>query len=92
EYESKSLEELRFEDYAAGRKGASGGMFGGGFGQQTENKPLFGGSTFGQPATTSAQSLRWRYRIHLRLRADQHVLIRQQRAVEYKHNGVVRCE
>nr|XP_032528154.1 nuclear pore complex protein Nup98-Nup96 isoform X3 [Danaus plexippus plexippus] len=54
DYESKSLEELRLEDYVAGRKGASG-VFG--F-QQTENKPLFGtSSTFGQPATTSAPSL-----------------------------------
>ncbi|CAG9577446.1 unnamed protein product [Danaus chrysippus] len=54
DYESKSLEELRLEDYVAGRKGASG-VFG--F-TQTENKPLFGAtSTFGQPATTSAPSL-----------------------------------
>ncbi|KPJ17541.1 Nuclear pore complex protein Nup98-Nup96 [Papilio machaon] len=53
EYEGKSLEELRLEDYTAGRKGASAGMFSS-FQQPTENKPLFGGSTFGQPATTSA--------------------------------------
>ncbi|RVE42741.1 hypothetical protein evm_012602 [Chilo suppressalis] len=59
EYENKSLEELRLEDYTAGRKGAQGGgMFGSGFGtQQTETKPLFGGSTFGQPATTTVASM-----------------------------------
>ncbi|CAH0731161.1 unnamed protein product, partial [Brenthis ino] len=56
EYEGKSLEELRLEDYLAGRKGqTSGGMFG--FQQPAENKPLFGGSTFGQPATTSTPTL-----------------------------------
>ncbi|KAJ2941768.1 hypothetical protein O0L34_g10571 [Tuta absoluta] len=56
EYESKSLEELRLEDYTAGRKGsASAGVFG--F-QQTEQKPLFGATTaFGQPATTTASSV-----------------------------------
>lgn len=56
EYENKSLEELRLEDYVAGRKGNTSGVFGG-FQPQAENKPLFGGSTFGQPATTSAPSV-----------------------------------
>lgn len=52
EYENKSLEELRFEDYSVGRKGAStqsGGLFGSNttsqappiFGQ-TQQPPLFG--------------------------------------------------
>ncbi|OWR52039.1 nuclear pore complex protein nup98 [Danaus plexippus plexippus] len=56
DYESKSLEELRLEDYVAGRKGASG-VFG--F-QQTENKPLFGTSSntfsFGGGAQPGAQT------------------------------------
>ncbi|KAI8431605.1 hypothetical protein MSG28_016094 [Choristoneura fumiferana] len=56
EYEGKSLEELRLEDYTAGRKGSTAGVFGG-FNQPAEAKPLFGGSTFGQPATTSAPSV-----------------------------------
>ncbi|KAF9410324.1 hypothetical protein HW555_010572, partial [Spodoptera exigua] len=56
EYENKSLEELRLEDYVAGRKGNTTGVFGG-FQPQAENKPLFGGSTFGQAATTSAPSV-----------------------------------
>ncbi|XP_037869821.1 nuclear pore complex protein Nup98-Nup96 isoform X2 [Bombyx mori] len=58
EYEGKSLEELRLEDYMAGRKGstATTGMFGG-FQQTTENKPLFGSTGFGQPATTSAPGM-----------------------------------
>lgn len=56
EYENKSLEELRLEDYVAGRKGSSGAVFGG-FQQQTENKPLFGNTSFGQPATTSSNSV-----------------------------------
>ncbi|CAK1554264.1 unnamed protein product [Leptosia nina] len=56
EYETKSLEELRLEDYTAGRKGSSSGVFG--FQQPADNtvKPLFN-TSFGQPATTTAPSL-----------------------------------
>lgn len=55
EYENKSLEELRLEDYVAGRKGVANNPMFGGFAQTTENKPLFGATGgFGQPATTSA--------------------------------------
>ncbi|XP_045489033.1 nuclear pore complex protein Nup98-Nup96 isoform X2 [Pieris rapae] len=56
EYDSKSLEELRLEDYTAGRKGSSSGVFG--FQQPADNtvKPIFN-SSFGQPATTTAPSL-----------------------------------
>ncbi|XP_039762643.1 uncharacterized threonine-rich GPI-anchored glycoprotein PJ4664.02-like isoform X2 [Pararge aegeria] len=51
EYESKSFEELRLEDCLAGRGGLpwiKSGVF-----QQTKDKPIFGGSPFGQDATTS---------------------------------------
>ncbi|GBP50077.1 Nuclear pore complex protein Nup98-Nup96 [Eumeta japonica] len=44
EYESKSLEELRLEDYMAGRKGSTNAGVFGSFQPPAENKPLFGGS------------------------------------------------
>ncbi|XP_028158678.1 nuclear pore complex protein Nup98-Nup96-like [Ostrinia furnacalis] len=58
EYENKSLEELRLEDYTAGRKGATGGVFGGFGAPAADTKPLFGGAaSFGQPAATTASSV-----------------------------------
>jgi hypothetical protein len=61
EYENKSLEELRVEDYLANRKGPGqgGGLMTGAFGQNTASTGLFGstatntGGLFGQkPAET----------------------------------------
>eukprot|EP01134_Creolimax_fragrantissima_P000600 CFRG0600T1 len=50
QYNKKSVEELRYEDYCDGRKragAASGGSLGGGFAQQPQQ------NTFGTPASTS---------------------------------------
>ncbi|CAJ0926004.1 unnamed protein product, partial [Mesorhabditis belari] len=64
EYETKSLEELRMEDYIAGRKGPTAGsatasMFGSGQGATTSSTSIFGASTqpktgiFGSPTSNS---------------------------------------
>ncbi|XP_030369193.1 nuclear pore complex protein Nup98-Nup96 [Scaptodrosophila lebanonensis] len=70
EYEQKSLEELRMEDYLSGRKGPQGGAAPGGFGSfgataaaQPASSGLFGASAqpstglFGQTACTENKSL-----------------------------------
>ena len=52
EYENKSMEELRCEDYIANRKGG-GAATGGMFGQQTAATPAAGGGLFGQTTSSS---------------------------------------
>ncbi|KAM6984594.1 nuclear pore complex protein Nup98-Nup96 [Aplochiton taeniatus] len=59
EYENKSLEELRFEDYTAGRKGPSNPMAaatGGMFGAATATAPSTAGGLFGASATNTGFS------------------------------------
>lgn len=64
EYENKSVEELRFEDYMANRKGAQpGSSTGGMFGSTVQSNSLFpsatpqpAGSMFGQPQTSQPTS------------------------------------
>ncbi|XP_066587580.1 nuclear pore complex protein Nup98-Nup96 isoform X2 [Prorops nasuta] len=52
EYESKSLEELRFEDYTSGRKGSAQGQNTGLFGAPTQPSP-FGSTTAGTSTATT---------------------------------------
>lgn len=62
-YESRSFEELRFEDYADGKKGGQqSGVFSTGMGTTSMTGGLFGASSqqtttaFGLPSTTSSPS------------------------------------